>query len=65
VPAVSPDQLGTDVASAIAELVKDPELRRRLGEGARRRVAEVGLWPGKVDQVERLYARVLDAAGRA
>jgi glycosyltransferase involved in cell wall biosynthesis len=65
VPAVSPDQLVTDVASAVVELVKDPDLRRRLGEGARRRVAEVGLWPGKVDQVEQLYARVLGAAGPA
>jgi glycosyltransferase involved in cell wall biosynthesis len=58
VPARTPDQLAADVATAVAELVKDPERRRRLGTGARRRVAEVGLWSGKLDRVEQLYADV-------
>ncbi|HST67192.1 MAG TPA: glycosyltransferase, partial [Mycobacteriales bacterium] len=55
VPARTPDQLAADVAAAVAELVKDPQRRRELGAGARRRVTEVGLWPGKLDRVEQLY----------
>jgi glycosyltransferase involved in cell wall biosynthesis len=59
VPARTPDQLAADVAAAIAELVKDPQRRLRLGAGARRRVAAVGLWPGKLDRVEGLYRDLL------
>jgi glycosyltransferase involved in cell wall biosynthesis len=58
VPAETPEQVAADVASAIAELVKDPGRRLALGEGARRRVADVGTWPGKVERMDRLYREV-------
>jgi glycosyltransferase involved in cell wall biosynthesis len=58
-PARTPDQLAADVAAAAAELVKDPDRRRALGAAARRRVTEVGLWSGKMDQVDALYADLL------
>jgi glycosyltransferase involved in cell wall biosynthesis len=56
---VSPEQYARDLASAMARLVTDPGLRRSLGEGARRRVAEIGLWDSKARQMEAIYARVL------
>jgi glycosyltransferase involved in cell wall biosynthesis len=55
-PAQSPAQLARDVAAAVAELVKDPARRLALGEGARRRVADVGLWTGKMDRIDAIYA---------
>jgi glycosyltransferase involved in cell wall biosynthesis len=58
VPAVTPDQLAAGVAAAVAELADDPARRLRLGRGARRRVAEVGLWDGKLAAVDRIYADV-------
>jgi glycosyltransferase involved in cell wall biosynthesis len=56
---VSPDQYAADLAAAITRLVADGGLRRSLGEGARRRAAEVALWDSKVAQLEALYADVL------
>jgi len=61
VPAHSPEQLARDVATAIGELVKDAGRRFALGEGARRRVAEIGLWSGKTDRVDAIYAEILSA----
>jgi glycosyltransferase involved in cell wall biosynthesis len=59
-PVQSPDQLARDVAAAIAELAKDPARRLALGQGARRRVTDVGLWTGKMDRIDAIYAEVLD-----
>ncbi len=59
---VSPEQYARDLATALTRLVRDPDLRRSLGEGARRRVAEIGLWTSKARQMEAIYAKVL--AGR-
>jgi glycosyltransferase involved in cell wall biosynthesis len=56
---VSPEQYARDLAAALTRLVGNPGLRRSLGEGARRRVAEIGLWDSKVRQVEAIYAKVL------
>ena len=56
---VSPDQYARDLAAAMTRLVTDPGLRRSLGEGARRRAAEIGLWDNRVDQMEAIYAKVL------
>ena len=59
---VSPEQYSRDLAAAVTRLVRDPDLRRSLGEAARRRVGEVGLWDSKARQLEAIYAKVL--AGR-
>lgn len=56
---VSPEQYARDLATALTRLVRDPDLRRSLGEGARRRVAEIGLWTSKARQMEAIYAKVL------
>jgi len=59
---VSPDQYAHDLAGAIARLAGDAQLRATLGEGARRRAAEVALWDSRIRQAEGLYAEVM--AGR-
>jgi glycosyltransferase involved in cell wall biosynthesis len=58
---VTPDQYARDVAAAIRRLVEDRDLRVSLGEGARRRVADIGLWNRKFDQLDLLFAKVLEA----
>jgi glycosyltransferase involved in cell wall biosynthesis len=62
-PVLDPRQLADDLARAIRELVEDSDRRLSLGEGARRRVADVALWPRKIDQMDRLYSLVLDTFG--
>ncbi len=61
---ISPDQYARDLAAAITRLVADPGLRRSLGDGARRRAAEVALWDSKVARLEAIYADVLAAQAR-
>ena len=56
---LSPDQYARDLASAITRLVTEPELRSTLGKGARRRVAEIGLWDSKVEQLDAFFAEIL------
>lgn len=55
----SPDQYARDLATALTRLVTDPDLRRSLGEGARRRAAEIGLWDGKATQLEMICDKVI------
>src|SRR5262249_51631641 len=59
VPAVSPDQVARDVAAAVAGLVRDRGRRLSLGDGAVKRVADIGLWDRKIDRAEVLYGEVL------
>jgi glycosyltransferase involved in cell wall biosynthesis len=62
---VTPEQYARDLAAALTRLVTDPDLRRALGEGARRRAGEVGLWDSKARAVEMIYADVLAGAARS
>lgn len=64
VPAVDPAQLARDVAAAVRRLATDPALRAELGDGARRRVAEIGLWDGKVTAMEKLYTELATTPSR-
>jgi glycosyltransferase involved in cell wall biosynthesis len=61
---VSPDQYASDLAAAISRLAADPHLRLTLGEGARRRAAEVALWDSKIRQVEGLYTEIMAGGSR-
>jgi glycosyltransferase involved in cell wall biosynthesis len=59
VHATDPTRFAEELASALSRLIDDPRLRTELGTGARRRVAEVALWDGKVRQLEGLYASLV------
>ncbi len=50
------------LAAALLRLVRDPELRRSLGEAGRRRVADVFSWPSVAESLERA---LLEARGPA
>ena len=55
----TPAALADDVAAAVRRLHDDPELRDRLGRGARARVAAEGLWERKIPRIVALYEEVL------
>lgn len=59
----NPDDYAEDLASAITRLVDDPALRARMGDAARKRVAETAIWDRKVERLEALYREVLVGAG--
>jgi glycosyltransferase involved in cell wall biosynthesis len=61
----SPDQYARALAEALTRLVDDPDLRARMGEAARRHVAETGVWDRKVEQLEALYDDVLETRAGA
>jgi glycosyltransferase involved in cell wall biosynthesis len=56
---VEPEQYARDLATAITSLVTDGELRRRFTAGARRRVAEVGLWESRVRRLESVFGTIV------
>ena len=58
----TPDQYARDIALAIRQLVVDRKLRLSFGENARTRVAEVALWPRKIDHMELIYSTVIKEA---
>ncbi len=57
------DQYVRDIAVAITQLVSDRSLRHSLGEGARRRVSEIGLWDTKVGRLEEIFDDILLSSG--
>jgi glycosyltransferase involved in cell wall biosynthesis len=57
---MTPEQYARDLAAAIRALVENRELRLSLGEGARRRVADIGLWDRKLDKMDSLYTNILE-----
>jgi len=62
VPAINPGQLAGDLAAAISRIARDGALRTRLANGARERVARIGLWENKVRWLLALYAELLDTS---
>ena len=58
----SPDQYAHSIAAAMRRLATDHSLRLSLGVGARRRVCEIGLWDGKVRNLEGLFREILGAS---
>jgi glycosyltransferase involved in cell wall biosynthesis len=61
-PAENPTQYAAEIAAAIRHLVTDRRLRLSLGDGARRRAADIAFWPRKVDRMDDLYRSVLGSA---
>lgn len=58
-PAVSPGLLAADVAVSIRRLAMDPDLRRRMGDSARKRAMASALWSSKIDAASKLYLEVV------
>jgi glycosyltransferase involved in cell wall biosynthesis len=56
---MSPDQYARDIAGAFTRLAASPELRLKLGRGARRRAADIALWDSKVVHLEAIFADML------
>lgn len=65
VPVNDTVQFVNGIATAMQRLVDDPALRTQLGDAGRLRVAQIGLWEGKIDWVDRLYGTLLIAGAGA
>ena len=59
----TPETLPQELAGAIRRLAGDVDLRRRLGEGARAKIAREALWSAKAERMLALYDEVLAARG--
>jgi len=57
-PAITPEQVVNDLAEAMLRLARDPELRKRMGEAARKRVNEYFDWDKKGEWLTDLYDSV-------
>jgi len=55
VSVIKPDQFADDLSQAIRKIADDPEMLRVLGNGARARVVEIGLWDEKIKRILNLY----------
>jgi glycosyltransferase involved in cell wall biosynthesis len=55
VPIVSAEQVRSDLTSALDRLAADPELRCRMGEAGRRRIAQVYDWEHKGQLLREIY----------
>lgn len=55
VPAISPEQVVSDLAAAMTRLARDPDLRIRLGTAGRQRVREQFDWDKKGLLIAKLY----------
>jgi glycosyltransferase involved in cell wall biosynthesis len=60
IPAVSPEQVRADLAAVLCQLAGEPDLRRRMGAAASRRVTETIAWDRKGDLLAEMYASVRD-----
>ncbi len=59
VSAIMPEQVVNDLAEAMLRLARDAELCQRMGEAARRRVAEHFDWDKKGEWMNKIYRQIL------
>ena len=64
IPAVSPEQVITDLAAAMSQLARDAARRHRLGTAGRQRVAEHFGWNRKGDFLKQIYQYSLRATSK-
>jgi glycosyltransferase involved in cell wall biosynthesis len=64
VPVTDPDRFARDIAAAVRRIALSPDLARRLGDGAREKVAREGLWPAKAARMAALYEELAAPSGR-
>ena len=60
----NPEQFAAAIADAVQRLVEDEDLRIRMGDAARARVASIALWDEKVRWLEELYIDILERDAR-
>jgi glycosyltransferase involved in cell wall biosynthesis len=66
IPVTDPLRFPRDIAAAIRTLALSNDLVRRLGDGARDKVAREGLWPAKAARMAALYDQLIaDSEGSA
>ena len=59
VPVTTPDAFAEGIAAAIRQLSAEPQLRLRLGQGARARLLSFGSWDERADRMMGLYEDIL------
>jgi glycosyltransferase involved in cell wall biosynthesis len=64
VPAITPEQAVTDLASAIEQLAVDPARRTKLGQAGRLRIEQEFNWERKGERLARLYERLVNGPTR-
>jgi glycosyltransferase involved in cell wall biosynthesis len=64
IPVTDPERYPRDIAQAVRRLAGDPGLRRRLGAGARARVASFGTWEATAARLIELYRQTIAAHDR-
>lgn len=57
-PAISPQQLAADCALALRTLVKDPDLRLRMGTAGRAHAGNNHLWQHRLERMSALYDEI-------
>ncbi len=60
IPVTEPVQFAQDISAALRQFAQSPALRTRLGEGARAKVLDEGLWSAKADGLISLYKDILE-----
>lgn len=58
IPAHDPEQAVRDLAEAMVRLVKDSELRKRMGQAGQKRVSEAYSWESQGQRLARLYEEI-------
>lgn len=61
VPVTDPERYPRDIAAAVRRLACDPALCRRLGQGARQRIAGFGTWDATASRMIGLYRDTIAA----
>jgi glycosyltransferase involved in cell wall biosynthesis len=49
------------IADAVFKLIKNPDLRRRMGKAARKRILELFTWQNAARRMVEVYREVIDA----
>jgi glycosyltransferase involved in cell wall biosynthesis len=58
IAAITPEQVVNDLAQAMLRLAREPDLRRKMGEAGRKRVAESFAWEKKGEWMNEMYQTI-------
>ena len=65
IPVTDPVRFPADIATAVRQLAGNKALHNRLGQAARAKVSQEGLWPNKAMRMVALYEEIQEYADRA